>query len=356
MRLITRLPRRSCALPSVAMALAAACCGALSVAQASEATGAGSTFVYPILSKWAEAYRQKTDLQINYQSIGSGGGIAQIKKKTVDFGASDMPLKPEELDAGGLTQFPVVIGGDVPVVNLPGIKPGQMKLTGTVIANIFLGKITKWNDPAIVMLNKDLKIPDQAISVVHRSDGSGTTFIWTNYLSKVSADWKTNVGEGTAVSWPVGVGGKGNEGVAQYVKAIEGSIGYVEYAYAIQNKMIDALVQNRAAEFAKAGTESFQAAAAGADWANAPSFYLILTDQPGKGAWPITGSVFILMYKTQEKPEVARAILKFFDWVYSADGDKLAASLDYVSLPAPVVKQIEAAWKAQIKDASGKPL
>jgi phosphate transport system substrate-binding protein len=355
MRLKTRLPQRIRVLVSAALVLVVLV-GTLSVAQAGEATGAGSTFVYPILSKWAEAYRQKTDLQINYQSIGSGGGIAQIKRKTVDFGASDMPLKPEELDAAGLTQFPIVIGGDVPVVNLAGVKPGQLKLTGTVIANIFLGKITKWNDPAIVALNKELKLPDQGISVVHRSDGSGTTFIWTNYLSKVSSDWKTNVGEGTAVSWPVGVGGKGNEGVAQYVKSIEGSIGYVEYAYAIQNNMKDALVQNHASEFVKAGTESFQAAAGGADWSHAPSFYLILTDQSGKGAWPITGSVFILMYKSQAKPEVAKAILKFFEWVYSADGDKLAASLDYVSLPPSVVKQIEAAWKAQIRDATGKPI
>jgi phosphate transport system substrate-binding protein len=330
--------------------------GALPAAQSAEVTGAGSTFVYPILSKWAEGYRQKTDLKINYQSIGSGGGIAQIKKKTVDFGASDMPLKPEDLESAGLTQFPIVIGGDVPVINVPGIKPGQLKLSGPVLANIFLGKVTKWNDPAIAALNKGLKLPDQGISVVHRSDGSGTTFIWTNYLSKVSPDWKTNVGEGTSVSWPAGVGGKGNEGVAQYVQSLDGSMGYVEYAYAIQNKMTDVLVQNQASEFVKAGTQSFQAAAAGADWSKAPSFYLILTDQAGKGAWPITGSVFVLMYKTQEKPQVAKEILKFFDWVYSADGDKLAASLDYVPLPPAVVKQIEAAWKAQIKDATGKPI
>lgn len=352
MRSTTRLFQRLCGL----VAVATAAVSFTPVAHASEATGAGSTFVYPILSKWAEAYKQKTDLRINYQSIGSGGGIAQIKKKTVDFGASDMPLKPEDLDAAGLTQFPIVIGGDVPVLNLSGIKPGQLKMTGTLIANIFLGKVTKWNDPAIVALNKGVRLPDKDISVVHRSDGSGTTFIWTNYLSKASSEWKTSVGEGTSVSWPVGVGGKGNEGVAQYVKAIDGSIGYVEYAYAIQNNMTDALVQNRQSEFVKAGTQSFQAAAAGADWSTAPSFYLILTDQPGKGAWPITGSVFILMHKTQEKPEVAREILKFFGWVYSADGDKLAASLDYVSLPATVVKQIEAAWKTQIKDPSGKPL
>jgi phosphate transport system substrate-binding protein len=328
--------------------------GSLSVAHATEVTGAGSTFVYPILAKWAEAYRQKTDLQINYQSIGSGGGIAQIKKKTVDFGASDMPLKPEDLEAAGLTQFPIVIGGDVPVVNLPGIKPGELKLTGEVIANIFLGKIAKWNDPAIVALNQGLKLPELEIAVIHRSDGSGTTFIWTNYLSKVSSDWKTNVGEGTSVSWPAGVGGKGNEGVAQYVKSIQGSFGYVEYAYAIQNAMTDALVQNHAADFVKAGTASFQAAAAGADWNKAPSFYLILTDQVGKGAWPITGSVFILMYKTQEKPETAKAALKFMDWVFSDEGQKLAATLDYVSLPLPLVKQVEAAWSAQLKDAGGK--
>ena len=351
----TGLHRRGRGLSLLAMILMALG-GTMSAAEAAEATGAGSTFVYPILAQWSEAYRQKTDLKINYQSIGSGGGIAQIKKKTVDFGASDMPLKPEDLESSGLTQFPIVIGGDVPVINVAGIKPGQLKLTGPMLANIFLGKITKWNDPAIAALNKGLKLPDQGISVVHRSDGSGTTFIWTNYLSKVSPDWKSNVGEGTAVSWPMGVGGKGNEGVAQYVQSLDGSMGYVEYAYAIQNKMTDVLVQNHASEFVKAGTESFQAAAAGADWSHAPSFYLILTDQAGKGAWPITGAVFILMYKTQEKPQVAKEILKFFDWVYSADGDKLAASLDYVPLPPAVVKQIEAAWKAQIKDASGKPI
>jgi phosphate transport system substrate-binding protein len=355
MRSAMKLPSRMRAFVA-AYSVLVALGGALSIASGVEVTGAGSTFVYPILSKWAEAYRQKTDLKVNYQSIGSGGGIAQIKKKTVDFGASDMPLKPDDLEAAGLTQFPIVIGGDVPVVNLTGIKPGQLKLTGALISDIFMGKITKWNDPAIVALNRDLKLPDQGISVVHRSDGSGTTFIWTNYLSKVSADWKTTVGEGTAVSWPVGVGGKGNEGVSQYVRSIDGSIGYVEYAYAIQNNMTDALVQNHASEFVKAGTTSFQAAAAAADWNSAPSFYLILTDQVGKGVWPITGSVFILMYKTQEKPEVAKEILKFFDWVYSADGDKLAASLDYVALPPSVVKQIEAAWKSQLKDASGKPL
>ena len=325
-------------------------------AQAAEVTGAGSTFVYPILAKWADSYKQKSNLAMNYQSIGSGGGIAQIKKKTVDFGASDMPLKPEELAAAGLTQFPVVIGGDVPVVNLPGIKPGQLKLTGPMLADIFLGKITQWNDPAITALNKGVTIPNQAISVVHRSDGSGTTFIWTNYLAKVSPAWKTDVGEGTAVSWPAGVGGKGNEGVSNYVQNISGAIGYVEYAYALQNKMTDVLVQNKAFEFVRAKAESFSAAAAGADWSKAPSFYLILTDQMGKGAWPITGSTFILMQKSQQKPESGKAALKFFDWAYSADGAKLAATLDYVALPATLVKQVETAWSSQLKDPAGKPV
>jgi phosphate transport system substrate-binding protein len=326
------------------------------VAGAAEVTGAGSTFVYPILAKWADSYKRKSNVSLNYQSIGSGGGIAQIKKKTVDFGASDMPLKPEDLEASGLMQFPVVIGGDVPVVNLAGIKPGQLKLTGPILADIFLGKIAKWNDPVIAALNKGLAIPDQAISVVHRADGSGTTFIWTNYLSKVSPSWKTDIGEGAAVTWPAGVGGKGNEGVANYVQNISGAIGYVEYAYALQNKMTDVLVQNRASEFVRAKAESFKAAAAGADWSKAASFYLILTDQGASGAWPITGSTFILMHKAQEKPESGKTALKFFDWAYSAEGEKLAAGLDYVALPAPLVKQIETAWAAQLKDTAGKPI
>lgn len=326
------------------------------LASAAEVTGAGSTFVYPILSKWADSYKQKSGLSLNYQSIGSGGGIAQIKKKTVDFGASDMPLKPEELDSAGLMQFPVVIGGDVPVVNLAGVKPGQLKLTGPVLADIFLGKIAKWNDPAIVALNKGTAIPDEAISVVHRADGSGTTFIWTNYLSKVSPSWKSDVGEGTAVSWPAGIGGKGNEGVANYVQTINGAIGYVEYAYALQNKMTDVTVQNKVGEFVRAKADTFSAAAAGADWGKVASFYLILTDQAAKGAWPITGSTFVLMYKSQEKADAAKAVLKFFDWAYSSDGAALAAGLDYVALPAPLVKQIEAAWTTQLKDAGGKPI
>jgi phosphate transport system substrate-binding protein len=319
-------------------------------------TGAGSTFVYPILAKWSDSYKTKSGLSINYQSIGSGGGIAQIKKGTVDFGASDMPLKPEDLQSSALTQFPVVIGGDVPVVNLPGINAGQLKLTGPVLANIFLGKITKWNDPAITALNKGVTLPASDISVVHRSDGSGTTFIWTNYLSKVSPEWKSKVGEGTAVDWPTGVGGKGNEGVSATLQQIRGGIGYVEYAYALQNKLTDVQVQNRNAEFVHANAQSFAAAALGADWAHAPGFYLILTDQAGKGAWPVTGSVFVLMHKTQDKPATAKEILTFFDWAYSAEGAKLAGTLDYVPMPPAVVKQVEASWKTQMKDSAAKPI
>jgi phosphate transport system substrate-binding protein len=319
-------------------------------------TGAGSTFVYPILAKWSDSYRTKSGLAINYQSIGSGGGIAQIKKGTVDFGASDMPLKPDDLAASGLTQFPVVIGGDVPVVNLPGISAGQLKLTGPVLASIFLGNITKWNDPAIAALNKGVKLPAQDISVVHRSDGSGTTFIWTNYLSKVSPEWKSKVGEGTSVEWAAGVGGKGNEGVSATVQQIGGAIGYVEYAYALQNKMTDVQVQNQRGEFIHANTQSFADAAAGADWAHAPGFYLILTDQPAKGAWPITGSVFVLMHKTQSNPAVAKQILTFFNWAYSDEGAKLAGTLDYVPMPAAVVKEVETSWTAELKDSAGKPV
>jgi len=336
---------------ALALGLAAA-----NPAAAADITGAGATFPYPIYAKWAEAYKAKTNVGMNYQSIGSGGGIKQIQNKTVDFGASDMPLKPDELDKDGLLQFPTVVGGDVPVVNLKSIKSGELKLTGPVLADIYLGKVTKWNDPAIAALNKGVKLPEQDITVVHRSDGSGTTFIWVNYLSKVSPDWKSKVGEGTSVAWPTGVGGKGNEGVASYVQRLEGSIGYVEYAYALQNKMNTVAVQNKNGEFVHASADSFKAAAAGADWAKAPSMYLILTDQPGKNAWPISGATFILMYKVQAKPDSAREVLKFFDWAYTGDGDKLAASLDYVPLPDVVTKQIKDTWKQQIKDASGKPV
>ncbi|MGZ5660041.1 MAG: phosphate ABC transporter substrate-binding protein PstS [Usitatibacter sp.] len=338
------------------LAAALVASGSVASAFAAEITGAGATCPYPVYAKWADAYKKSTGTGLNYQSIGSGGGIKQITAKTVDFGASDMPLKPEELDKEGLTQFPTVIGGDLPVVNLPGVKPGELRLTGPVLADIYLGKIAKWDDPAIAALNKGVKLPAQDITVVHRSDGSGTTFIWVNYLSKMSPEWKTKVGEGTSVNWPAGVGGKGNEGVASYVQRIAGSIGYVEYAYALQNKMTTVAVQNRDGEFVQANADTFKAAAANADWSKAPGFYLILTDQPGKTAWPISGATFILMHKSQAKPDVAKEVLKFFDWAYGSEGDKLAASLDYVPLPDNVVNQIKTSWKSNIKDGSGKPV
>jgi len=337
-----------------AIALAASVFASLPAA-AVDITGAGATFPYPIYAKWADAYRKQTGVALNYQSIGSGGGIKQIGAKTVDFGASDMPLKPEELDKSGLMQFPTVIGGDVPVVNIKGIAPGQLRLSGELLADIFLGKLTKWNEPAIANLNPRVPLPATAISVVHRSDGSGTTFIWTNYLSKVSSEWKSKVGEGTAVNWPTGVGGKGNEGVASYVQRIDGAIGYVEYAYAKQNKMAYTLVKNKDGDYVAPNAKAFQAAAAGADWKSAPGMYLILTDAPGKTAWPIAGATFILMHKEQEKPENAKEVLKFFNWAYDK-GDAMAEELDYVPLPNAVVDQIKASWKSQLKDASGKPL
>lgn len=320
---------------------------------AAELTGAGATFPAPIYGKWAEAYQKTSGNKINYQSIGSGGGIKQINAKTVDFGASDMPLKPDELDKQGLVQFPTVIGGEVLVYNLQGIKSGEMRLTGAVLADIYLGKITKWNDKALSDLNPKLALPDQAIAVVRRSDGSGTTFIFTNYLSKVSADWKQKVGEGTAVQWPVGLGGKGNEGVSAFVQRIPGSLGYVEYAYALQNKMSYALLQNAAGNYPIPSDVTFKAAAADADWSKS-AFYEILTNAKGKDAWPISGATFILMQKTQDKPEQALEVLKFFEWSYK-NGAKMALDLDYVPLPENVVKLIHASWTS-IKDASGKPV
>ena len=333
-------------------------CAALLLTQpfalAVDITGAGATFPYPVYSKWAEAYRAKTGVGMNYQSIGSGGGIKQIKAKTVDFGASDAPLKFEELEKDGLVQFPTVMGGVVPVVNIDGVKPGAMRLTGTVLADIYLGKITKWNDPAIGNLNKGLKLPDQAITPVARSDGSGTTFIFTNYLSKISREWADKAGNNTSVKWPAGVGGKGNEGVASYVQRLAGSIGYVEYAYAKQNKLAYTLMQNRDGSFVAPDDKSFKAAAAGADWAKAPGFYEILTDEPGKDSWPITGATFILMHKVQAKPDSAKTALQFFNWAYDS-GDKLAADLDYVPLPDSVVALVKKEWK-KITDESGKPI
>lgn len=320
---------------------------------ATEITGAGATFPYPIYAKWAEAYKAKTGINLNYQSIGSGGGIKQINAKTVDFGASDMPLKPEVLEKDGLMQFPTVVGAIAPVYNLSGVPAGALHFTGKVLADIYLGKIQKWNDPAIAALNKGVSLPDTPITIVHRSDGSGTTFVFTNYLSKVSPEWKAKVGENTSVAWPAGVGGKGNEGVASFVQRIKGAIGYVEFAYAKQNKMSYGLMQNKDGAVVSPGDKTFQAAAAGADWEHAPGFYEILTDEPGKDSWPITGATFILMHKVQDKPENAKAVLKFFEWAY-ANGDQLAEDLDYVPLPDNVTKIIAKAWKTQLKDASGK--
>ncbi len=330
---------------------------AVAYAGASQATtditGAGATFPYPIYAKWADAYKTKTGIGLNYQSIGSGGGIKQIEENTVAFGASDMPLKAEDLEKNGLMQFPTVMGGDVPVYNLDGIGPGELKFTGELLANIYLGKVTKWNDPAIAELNKGVNLPDQDITVVHRSDGSGTTFIWVNYLSKVSPEWKTKVGEGTSVAWPAGTGGKGNEGVASYVQRIKGSIGYVEYAYALQNTMSYGQVKNMDGHFVKPNNDSFKAAAAGARWDKAPGMYLLLTEQPGKESWPITGATFILMHKVQDNPKTAKEVLKFFDWAY-ANGGNMASELDYVPLPDSLVKLIHREWKEKIKDKSGQ--
>jgi phosphate transport system substrate-binding protein len=322
------------------------------VVSAQDITGAGATFPAPLYSKWASEYNKSTGVKINYQSVGSGAGLRQIEAKTVDFGASDMPLKDEELKAKNLVQFPTVIGGVVPVVNIKGIAPGQMKLTGQVLGDIFLGKISKWNDPAIKALNPSLPLPDAVISPVRRADGSGTSFIFTNYLSKVNAEWKSKVGEGTAVNWPTGAGGKGNEGVAAFVNRLPNSIGYVEYAYVKQNKMVFAEMQNSAGAFVAPNDAAFKAAAAGADWNK--SFYQILTNQAGKDAWPISGATFILMQKGQEKPANATAALKFFTWAY-ANGDQMADALDYVPMPDAVIPAIEKSW-ADIKDATGKPI
>jgi len=317
-----------------------------------DVTGAGASFPAPLYSKWAAEFNKALGQKVNYQSVGSGAGIKQIDAKTVDFGASDMPLKDEDLAQKNQLQFPTVIGGVVPVVNIVGVAPGQLKLTGEVIADIFLGKIVKWNEPAIKALNPTVNLPDAAIAPVRRSDGSGTTFLFTNYLSKVSPDWKAKVGDGTAVNWPTGAGGKGNEGVAAFVSRLPNSIGYVVYAYVKQNKMTYAQVKNSAGNFVSPDDSAFKAAAAGADWAK--SFYQILTNQPGKDSWPITGATFILMHKTQDKPEKATAALKFFDWAYK-NGDQTADELDYVPMPPSVKDAIRKSW-GQIKDGAGKPI
>ena len=340
---------RSCRATALAVSL-----GALALpAAAAEITGAGASFPAPVYAKWADSYQKATGNKVNYQSIGSGGGIKQITARTVDFGASDMPLKVEVLDKDGLAQFPTVIGGVVPVVNVQGVAPGQMKLTGAVLADIYLGKIAKWNDKAIAELNPGLNLPNIDIAVVRRADGSGTTFIFTNYLSKVSEEWKSKVSEGTAVQWPTGMGGKGNEGVSAFLQRIPNSIGYVEYAYAKQNKLAHAVLKNAAGNFVAPDDAAFKAAAASADWSKS-AFGEILTNQPGKDAWPITGATFILMHKLQDKPAQGAEVLKFFEWAYK-NGGRTAEELEYVALPDSLVKQIHAAW-ANLKDNTGKSI
>jgi phosphate transport system substrate-binding protein len=324
----------------------------VNLAAAQGITGAGASFPAPLYSKWAAEYNKATGVKVNYQSVGSGAGIKQIDSKTVDFGASDMPQTDEVLKAKGQMQFPTVIGGTVPVINIKGIAPGQMKLDGQVLGDIYLGKITKWNDAAIKALNPGLELPDAAIAPVRRADGSGTTFNFTNYLSRVHPEWKTKVGEGTAVNWPVGAGGKGNEGVAAFVNRLPNSIGYVEYSYVKQNKMTYALMKNRDGVFVAPDDESFKAAAAGADWNK--SFYQLITDQPGKNAWPISTATFILMHVKQDKPANATETFKFFDWAYK-NGGKSATDLDYVPMPSNVIGAIEKAW-GQVTDAAGKPV
>ena len=328
---------------------------AFSSALAADMTGAGATFPYPIYAKWAEAYKASTGNGLNYQSVGSGAGIKQIKAKTVDFGASDMPLKAEELDADGLMQFPAIMGGVVTVVNLDGIAPGQLKLTGPVVADIYLGKITQWNDAAITALNPGVKLPAAEITVVHRADGSGTSFLFTDYLSKVNPEFKTKIGAGTAVKWVTGVGGKGNDGVAANVQRIKGAIGYVEWAYAKKNKIAHTQLKNKDGNFLQPDDDNFKAAAANAEWTKTPGFGVVLTDQAGKTSWPITGVSYILMHKQQADANKGKEVIKFFDWAFK-NGDAAATELDYVPLPDTVVKLVQGSWKANLKDASGKPL
>lgn len=327
--------------------------GMLGAVQAQDVTGAGASFPAPVYARWADAYAKASGARINYQSIGSGAGIKQIKSKTVDFGASDMPLTDAELAADGLVQWPTVIGGVVPVVNIKGVQSGQLRLTGAALADIFLGKIRKWNDPVLTALNPGLSLPNAQIQPVRRADGSGTTFLFTNYLSKVSPQWKADVGEGAAVKWPLGAGGKGNEGVSAFVQRLPNSIGYVEYAYAKQSKMAPVLLRNKDGQFVAPTDASFKAAAAGADWKR--SFYQVLTEQPGKDSWPISGATFILMHKEQANPAKAVASLRFFEWA-QVNGGAMAESLDYVPLPPVVQDLVRAQWTSAIKDAAGKPL
>jgi phosphate transport system substrate-binding protein len=324
-------------------------------AAAIDISGAGATFPYPVYAKWADAYKKATGNGLNYQSIGSGGGIKQITARTVTFGASDMPLKPEELEKIGVIQFPTVMGGVVPVINVEGVKSGDVTLDGPTLGKIFLGEVKNWDDPAIAKLNPKAKLPKQAIAVVHRSDGSGTTFIFTNYLSKVNPDWKSKVGNNTAVEWPVGIGAKGNEGVANNVANTKGSIGYVETAYAKQNNLTTTNLVNKEGKTVSPSAESIMSAASGADWANAPGFYMILTDSAGANSWPIAGATFILLPKQTKDTAATAEALKFFAWAYK-NGSKMAQDLDYIPMPESVVKQVEAVWKKDVKDESGKPI
>jgi phosphate transport system substrate-binding protein len=338
---------------TIAVALGAAVLAG-GVAQAADLSGAGASFPAPVYAKWAETYKAQTGIGLNYQAIGSGGGIKQITAKTVDFGASDKPLKPEQLDQAGLYQFPTVIGGVVPIMNVPGVQPGQIRLTGALLGDIYLGKVAKWNDPRIANLNKGVKLPNLPITVVHRSDGSGTTFLFTSYLSMKNPEWQSKVGASDSVQWPTGLGGKSNDGVSAFVKQTVGSIGYVEYAFAKQNRETYALVQNKAGQFPAPTAADFAAAAAGADWSKAPGNYLLLLDQPGAQSWPITGATFILVYKEQANAAAGQGVLKFFDWAYK-NGDAAAGALDYVPLPAPVKALIRKQWAAKIK-SGGKPV
>ena len=336
-----------------AAALASATLGVALPLQAAEITGAGATFPYPVYAKWAETYAKSAGVNLNYQAIGSGAGIKQIKAKTVTFGASDMPLKPEDLKSSALVQWPMVMGGIVPVINVEGMKPGELVLDGATLAKIYLGEIKTWNDAAIAKLNPSVKLPSSGIVVVHRSDGSGTTFNFTDYLSKVSSDWKTKIGENTAVAWPVGIGAKGNEGVAANVKQTTNSIGYVEFAYAKQNSLTFTDMVNHEGKKVEPVTASFASAAANADWKNAGGFYLLLTDQPGAGSWPITASTFIIMPTEPKDPAAATAALKFFAWSY-ANGDDMAKALDYIPMPKSVVSLVEKEWSSDIKGATYK--
>jgi phosphate transport system substrate-binding protein len=336
-------------------AVATLALGLAAQAQATDISGAGATFPAPVYAKWAEQYKASTGVGLNYQAIGSGGGIKQIEAKTVDFGASDKPLKPADLQAAGLFQFPTVIGGVVPVMNLPGIQPGQLKLNGQVLGDIYLGAIKVWNDPKIAALNPGLKLPGLPITVVHRADGSGTSFIYTSYLSAKNATWATKVGASDSVDWPTGLGGKGNDGVAAFTKQTIGSIGYVEYAYAKQNHMTYALMQNKAGAFVPPTAEAFGAAAAYADWTKAPGNYLLLIDQPGAKSWPISGATFILVYKSQANAANGKAVLTFFDWAYK-NGDAAAEGLDYVTLPPAIKTLIRKEWVEEVKGPDGKPV